>query len=119
MTDSHYCDSRPFCDEKDEELTALKALNAELVAALTAITNHFAAVMGGPFVTGAGVRFVNGVEGIPTIARARAALKNAAPAVPGIHERSAEAPCQEDGGSAGPGAVDTPTHGGTDVSGGA
>ena len=39
----------------------------------------------------------------------------AAPAVPGIHERSAEAPSQEDGGSAGPGAVDTPTHGGTDA----
>jgi uncharacterized protein YcsI (UPF0317 family) len=57
------------------EIKRLRALNAELVAALEAITDHFAAVMGDPFL--AGVTFANGVEGIPTIAKARAALAKA------------------------------------------
>ena len=38
---------------------------------LQKITDHFAAVMGGPLVTGQGIVFANGVEGIPTIAAAR------------------------------------------------
>lgn len=37
----------------------------ELIAALEAVTNHLARVMGGPMVTGAGVTFTNGVEGTP------------------------------------------------------
>jgi hypothetical protein len=45
-----------------------------LRAALQAITDHFASVMDGPMIRGAGIEFKNGVEGIPTIARARAAL---------------------------------------------
>lgn len=45
----------------------------DLVAALKAVTDHFAAVMSGPLVSGF-VTFANGVEGIPTIADARAAL---------------------------------------------
>jgi hypothetical protein len=45
-----------------------------LRAALRAITDHFASVMGGPMIKGAGIKFENGVEGIPTIAAARAAL---------------------------------------------
>lgn len=49
----------------------------DMLAALKEITSHFADVMGGPFVSGAGVRFVNGVEGIPTIKAARAAIAKA------------------------------------------
>jgi hypothetical protein len=45
-----------------------------LRTALRDITDHFAGVMGGPMIKGAGIKFENGVEGIPTIAAARAAL---------------------------------------------
>ena len=44
--------------------------------ALTQVTDHFAAVMGGPMVSGRGITFINGVEGIPTIARAREVLRS-------------------------------------------
>jgi hypothetical protein len=39
-----------------------------------ALTDHFAAVMGGPMISGRGVTFKNGVEGIPTIKAAREIL---------------------------------------------
>ena len=45
-----------------------------LKTTLREITDHFASVMDGPMIRGAGVEFKNGVEGIPTIAKARAAL---------------------------------------------
>ena len=44
--------------------------------ALTQVTDHFAAVMGGPMVSGRGITFANGVEGIPTIAKAREVLRS-------------------------------------------
>lgn len=49
----------------------------ELLAALTAITDHFANVMGGPMISGQGVTFANGVDGIPTIKRARELIAKA------------------------------------------
>lgn len=52
-------------------------LEQQLLCALKEITEHHAAVMGGPLVTGQGVRFKDGVEGIPTIVRARAAIAKA------------------------------------------
>ncbi len=42
---------------------------------LRMVTDHFAEVMAGPLITGAGVEFQNGVNEIPTIARARKLLK--------------------------------------------
>jgi len=53
----------PLLDEAAAEIERLRE-------ALQAITEHFADVM-----DGTGVEFDNGVEGIPTIARARALLK--------------------------------------------
>ena len=44
--------------------------------ALKQVTDHFAAVMGGPMVSGRGITFANGIEGIPTIARAREVLRS-------------------------------------------
>jgi hypothetical protein len=55
----------------------LRAINAELLEALVKITDHFAAVMGGPMIAGKGVEFANGIEGIPTIKAARAAIAKA------------------------------------------
>jgi hypothetical protein len=52
---------------KDEAASAM-------LKALEKITGHFAGVMGGPLVTGQGIAFANGIEGIPTIANARAAI---------------------------------------------
>lgn len=59
-----------------------RSANANLIAAapdikdaLKAITDHFADVMGGPFL--GHVTFADGVEGIPTIKAARAALAKA------------------------------------------
>ena len=49
----------------------------ELLKSLQSITDHFASVMGGPLVAGAGVTFRGGVEGIPTIVAARAAIAKA------------------------------------------
>lgn len=46
----------------------------ELRDALQEITDHFAAVMNGPMISGRGVTFANGVEGVPTIAKARKVL---------------------------------------------
>ena len=48
----------------------------EMLDALKAITNHFADVMGGPLISDR-VKFVDGVEGIPTIKAARAAIAKA------------------------------------------
>ena len=59
------------------ECERLRAINAELLAALEAITNHFADVMAGPMVAGRDVTFANGVEGIPTIKTARDILAKA------------------------------------------
>jgi hypothetical protein len=47
-----------------------------LEAALEAITDHLAGLMDGPMIKGRGVVFANGVEGIPTIARARELLRS-------------------------------------------
>jgi len=44
--------------------------------ALTQVTDHFASVMDGPLVSGRGIKFANGVEGIPTIAKAREVLRS-------------------------------------------
>jgi hypothetical protein len=55
----------------------LRAINAELLDALVKITDHFAAVMGGPMIAGKGVEFADGVECIPTIKAARAAIAKA------------------------------------------
>jgi len=63
----------PWLPEHSDDAELRKAL----VAALREITDHFAAVMGGPLITGQGVRFQHGVEGIPTIAAARAVLAKA------------------------------------------
>ena len=49
----------------------------ELLAALVAVTDHFAKVMGGPMISGQGVTFANGVDGIPTIKRAREMIAKA------------------------------------------
>lgn len=49
----------------------------DLLATLTAITDHFANVMGGPMISGQGVTFANGVDGIPTIKRARELIAKA------------------------------------------
>jgi hypothetical protein len=48
--------------------------NKELRDVLQKITDHFADVMGGPMVSGRGITFENGVEGIPTIKAARMVL---------------------------------------------
>ncbi|MGY6037818.1 hypothetical protein [Aeromonas sp. AE23HZ002T15] len=56
------------------ELLELDRQCGELLAALVATTEHLAKVMGGPLIAGAGVTFANGVEGIPTIMKARAAI---------------------------------------------
>lgn len=50
-----------------------------LEAALRQVTDHFADVMGGPLIAGSGVTFHSGIENIPTIKAARAALTTAAP----------------------------------------
>ena len=55
----------------------LWAAAPDLLAALKAITDHLAGVAGGPLLKAAGVKFQNGVEGIPTIAAARAAIAKA------------------------------------------
>jgi len=58
----------PLLDEAADEIERLRE-------ALQAIADHFADVMDGPMIRGAGVEFKTGVESIPTIARARALLK--------------------------------------------
>lgn len=57
----------------DGENAELKLFNAGLLEALKTITDHFSDVMRGM----AHIRFQNGIEGIPTIARARAAIARA------------------------------------------
>ena len=54
-------------------LVGVLAEHREMRVALETITQHFADVMGGP-IMGAHVKFAGGVEGIPTIAKARAVL---------------------------------------------
>jgi hypothetical protein len=67
----------PVLVERDDGIRIEAAAEIErLRAALRAITDHFAGVMGGPMIQGAGIKFENGVEGIPTIAAARALLKD-------------------------------------------
>ena len=56
------------------EVTSLTAERDRLRVALKAITDHFAGVMAGPMVAGRGVKFANGIDGIPTIAAARIEL---------------------------------------------
>jgi hypothetical protein len=77
-------DGSIVCDVQTERpypVTKRNAADARLIAAapelyeaLQRITDHFASVMGGPLMTAADVTFASGVEGIPTIAAARAAL---------------------------------------------
>lgn len=54
-------------------LTNVEQYAVEMREALEAITDHFASVMRGPLIAGR-VTFVNGIEAIPTIARARRTL---------------------------------------------
>lgn len=49
-----------------------------LSEALRAVTDHFAGVMAGPLISGSGVTFKDGVEGIPTIKQAREVLADIA-----------------------------------------
>ena len=63
------CDAALSSAQKEEV-----SREAELEDALRDITNHFADVMNGPIIRKSGITFANGVEGIPTIARARRLL---------------------------------------------
>lgn len=65
----HHARGALAADEKGE---------SELMAALQSVTDHFADVMSGPLIS-SHVKFANGVEGIPTIANARAILAKHAP----------------------------------------
>lgn len=70
-------------DQSQEECFALadavlaETHTEELLTALEAITDHFADVMDGPMIKGAGVVWPNGVEGIRTIKVAREAIRAA------------------------------------------
>jgi hypothetical protein len=71
------CNLGVLVDPQTEPDARLIAAAPDLLAALEAITDHFAAVMEGPIAKAGGITFENGVEGIPTIAQARAALARA------------------------------------------
>ena len=60
-----------------QELIQRANTQPSLLNSLREVTNHFAAVMGGPLIRGQGITFEGGVEGIPTIRRARAAIAQA------------------------------------------
>jgi hypothetical protein len=65
-------------DEWNSEYQANRRLfdaAPDLLDALKTVTDHFADVMGGPQM--AHIKFQNGVEGIPTIVKARAAITKA------------------------------------------
>jgi len=65
--------------ETQESYAAAKLIAAtpDMLEALREVTDHFQAVMGGPIMRAAGVSFPNGIENIPTIAKARAAISKA------------------------------------------
>lgn len=67
-------------------LTAAEARVAVLEDALRRVTDHLVAVMSGPIMQEAGVVFASGVENIPTIKAALAALAPGTPAEPCDHD---------------------------------
>lgn len=73
LCEVHRLASTDPVEKRAREIVRAVNCHDDLVAALKAITDHFAAVMSGPLVSGF-VTFANGVEGIPTIVDARAAL---------------------------------------------
>lgn len=69
----------PGCARALQVERELRTRVAELERVLLAVTVHFEAVMGGPLMQAAGVKFANGVPGIPTIALARRTLGDTPP----------------------------------------
>jgi hypothetical protein len=75
--DTHIAANGPTLGEViDRGLAELEHVSSppdfkEAVSILADVVDYLAAVLDGPMIAGAGVKFVNGVEGIPTIARAR------------------------------------------------
>lgn len=53
-----------------DNLRTKDAQIAKLIEDLKEITQHFMDVMGGPLITGRGIKFDNGIENIPTIKQA-------------------------------------------------
>lgn len=68
-------DIASLTSEQDSQAARVEVLTG----ALQRITDHFAAMVGGPMIAGSGITFANGVEGIPTIANARAILQPSNP----------------------------------------